>query len=58
LDCLGVALNTPFGQTDVAMATNPEILQKIVDVPILPGLTEDMTELPPAWGRMVESAAQ
>jgi len=58
LVCLGIALNTPFRQTDVAMATNPEILQKIVDVPILPGLTADMTELPLAWRRMVESAAQ
>ena len=58
LACLGVALNAPFGQTDVAVATNAEILRKIVDVPILPGLTEDMTELPPAWGRIVESAAQ
>lgn len=57
LDCLGVALNTPFGQTDVAMATNAEILQKIVDVPILPGLMGEMTELPLTWRRLIDSAA-
>lgn len=53
LHCLGVALNSPFGEPDVAVATNAEILEKIVDVPILPGLTEDMTKLPPSWNQII-----
>ena len=55
LRCVGVALNGPFGETDVAVATNAEILEKIVDVPILPELVEHMTELPPAWSQLIES---
>ncbi len=55
LRCVGVALNSPFGETDPAVATNAEILGKIVDVPILPGLVENMTELPPAWSQIIGS---
>jgi hypothetical protein len=49
----GVALSSPFGETDVAVATNAEILEKIVDVPIFPGLSEGMTELPASWGQII-----
>jgi dethiobiotin synthetase len=53
LRCIGVVLNSAFGATDVAVVTNAEILEKIVDVPILPRLTEDMTELPPSWSQLI-----
>ncbi len=53
LRCAGVALNNPFGEPDVAVATNAEILEKILDVPILPELAEDMTELPACWSQII-----
>ncbi len=51
--CLGAALNTPEGPADLASSTNAEVLRRIVDVPILPGLTPAMTELPPDWAEIL-----
>jgi len=55
LPCAGIVLNELPGATDIATATNADILQEIMDVPLLPGLLEDMDELPPGWRRMMDS---
>jgi len=55
LPCAGIVLNELPGATDIATATNAEILQEIMDIPLLPGLLEDMNELPPSWRRMMDS---
>jgi len=47
-------LNNLFGEPAVAVATNAEILEKILDIPILPELEEDMTELPASWSQIIE----
>jgi dethiobiotin synthetase len=56
LHCAGIVLNELPGAIDVATATNADILQEIVDVPLLPGLLDNMKELPPGWRRMMDSA--
>ncbi len=58
LSCAGVVLNELPGADDIATATNPDILREIVKVPILPGLTENMSELPPSWREVLDSAVQ
>jgi dethiobiotin synthetase len=49
--CAGVVLNPLAGSTDIASATNAEVLGKIIDLPILPMLSEELTELPENWCR-------
>ena len=51
--CLGVALNPGGGLVDIASNTNREILSKIIDVPILSGLTSDSPELPLEWQQVL-----
>jgi dethiobiotin synthetase len=57
LKCAGVSLNSPLGPTDVAVASNAKILKSILDVPVLTGLTENVTELPADWKPMIDSAS-
>ena len=51
----GVVLNELHDVADVATTTNAEILQQIVNVIVLPGLTADMSELPANWRRIMDS---
>jgi dethiobiotin synthetase len=55
LRCVGVVLNTPPESDDVAARSNADILQKIIDVPVLPGLTEKMPEFPSNWAPIFDS---
>jgi len=55
LHCAGIALNSQLGETNVAVATNAQILEKIADIPVLTGLTENMSQLPADWRRTIES---
>ncbi len=55
LQCAGVCLNSPMGSTDVAVVTNAKVLDQILDVPVLNGLTENVSELPADWRRMIDS---
>ena len=55
LQCAGISLNSPLGNTDVAVATNAQVLDQIVDVPVLNGLTENVSALPDDWRRMIDS---
>ena len=49
LICAGVVLNETPGLADIASNTNAEILKQILDIPILPMLAEEATELTPDW---------
>lgn len=57
LQCAGVALNSPREQNGIAPATNARILEKILDVPLLTGLTENPLELPADWQRVICSTS-
>jgi len=55
LRCLGLVLNrAPAGFIgDAATLTNADILRKILDIPVLGGLGENLTELPTDWRVML-----
>lgn len=53
LHCAGVALNEIPVAHDLATATNADVLRELLDVPILPALNEQMSELPPLWRQAV-----
>jgi hypothetical protein len=46
---VGLVLNNTQKSGDIASLTNADILEKIVDVPLLSGLGENLTELPADW---------
>jgi len=53
---LGVALmSAPGMNDDIATVTNADILIKILNVPLLSRLGENLKELPIDWRRMVDS---
>ena len=54
LKCAGLVLNNPSGQEDIAVSTNLDILRRIVGVPVVSGLTENMSKLPLEWGQIIE----
>lgn len=56
LRCLGVALIAAPGTSDIAAATNADILKRILNVPLLGGLGENLIELPADWRFMIRSA--
>ena len=56
LPCAGVVLNGMPEESDIAAMTNLDILKKIIDPPLLSGLTENLNELPVAWRLMIDSA--
>jgi len=55
LPCVGVVLNGPPDPSDIAAVTNLDILRKIVDPPLLSGLTENLVQLPADWRFMIDS---
>jgi dethiobiotin synthetase len=56
LRCVGFVLNDAQETDDIAALTNADILRKILDVPVLGGLGESLTELPTDWQLMLDSA--
>src|SRR5947208_3160418 len=48
----------PGMNDDIATATNADILIKILNVPLLPKLGENLKELPLDWRRMVDSTRE
>ena len=58
LKCVGLVLNSTQTTSDIAALTNADILKCILDVPLLAGLGENLTELPVDWRLMIESTAQ
>ena len=55
LRCVGLVLNSAQETGGIAALTNADILNKILDVPILGGLGENLTELPADWQFMLHS---
>jgi len=55
LRCVGLVLNCAQETGDIAALTNADILEKILDVPLLCGLGENLTELPAEWRLMLDS---
>ncbi len=55
LRCVGVILNGISVGSDIAVVTNVEILKKILGVPLLGGLGENLMELPTDWRLMIDS---
>jgi dethiobiotin synthetase len=58
LGCLGLVLNNLEETDDIAALTNPDILKKILDIPLLSGLGENLTQLPDDWRHMIESTVK
>jgi dethiobiotin synthetase len=58
LKCVGLVLNSTETTSDIAALTNADILKRILDVPLLDGLGENLTELPVDWRLMLESTTQ
>jgi dethiobiotin synthetase len=56
LPCLAVVLNGVPVPGDVAALTNADILKRILNVPLLVGLGENLMELPGDWRLMLDSA--
>ena len=55
LRCLSVALIAAPGTSDIAAATNADILKRILNVPVLDGLGENLMELPAGWRFIINS---
>jgi dethiobiotin synthetase len=55
LRCVGLVLNNAQETGDIAAMTNADILKEILDVPLLCGLGENLTELPTDWRLILDS---
>lgn len=55
LQCAGIVLNSVAAPTDIAASTNADILKRILEVPVLAGLGENLTELPVDWRLMLDT---
>jgi dethiobiotin synthetase len=53
--CVGVALNGLPDTSDIAAVTNADVLKKILSVPLLSALGENLMELPVDWRLMIDS---
>jgi dethiobiotin synthetase len=54
LCCVGVVLNDPIGDRGLAATSNADILRRIIDVPLVGGLSEKFGELGPEWAAILE----
>jgi dethiobiotin synthetase len=58
LRCAGLVLNSTEMTSDIAALTNADILKRILKVPLLAGLGENLTELPVDWRLMLDSTGE
>jgi dethiobiotin synthetase len=58
LRCVGLVLNSVDPSSDIAASTNADVLKRILDVPLLAGLGENLTQLPDDWRLILEAARQ
>jgi dethiobiotin synthetase len=58
LRCVGLVLNSTEMASDIAGLTNADILNQILNVPLLAGLGENLTELPVDWRLMLDSTRE
>jgi dethiobiotin synthetase len=54
LRCVGLVLNSTEMANDIAALTSADILKRILDVPLLAGLGENLTQLPVDWRLMLD----
>jgi dethiobiotin synthetase len=55
LRCVGLVLNSTEIASDIAALANADILKRILNIPLLPELGENLMELPVGWRLMLES---
>jgi dethiobiotin synthetase len=55
LRCVGLVLNSVTMMSDVASLTNADILKRILNIPLLSGLGENLTQLPSDWRLVLDS---
>jgi dethiobiotin synthetase len=55
LRCVGLVLNSVAMMSDVASLTNADILKRILNIPLLSGLGENLTQLPSDWRLVLDS---
>jgi dethiobiotin synthetase len=55
LRCVGLVLNGVPNTSDIAAVSNADILKKILNVPLISGLGENLMELPADWRLMMDS---
>jgi dethiobiotin synthetase len=55
LRCVGLVLNEAQETADIAALTNADVLKKILGVPLLCALRENLTELPADWRFTLDS---
>jgi dethiobiotin synthetase len=55
LRCVGLVLNSVATTSDVAALTNAEVLERILNVPLLAGLGENLMQLPSDWRLALDS---
>ena len=53
LECAGVVLNSMSNLSDVATQTNEDVLRRILNVPLLPNLSDSTSVLPEEWNSVV-----
>jgi len=58
LQCVGLVLNSTEMASDIAALTNADILKRTLNVPVLPGLGENLAELPVDWRLMLDSTRE
>ena len=58
LRCVGLVLNSTETANDIAALTNADILKRVLDVPPLAGLGENLMELPVDWRLMLDSTTK
>jgi dethiobiotin synthetase len=58
LRCLGLVLHNLHETDEIAALTNPDILKRILDVPLLDGLGENLTQVPADWRYIIDSAVE
>jgi dethiobiotin synthetase len=55
LRCVGLVLNSVAMMSDVASLTNADILKRILNIPLLSRLGENLTQLPSDWRLVLDS---
>jgi dethiobiotin synthetase len=58
LRCVGLVLNSTESASDVAALTNADILKRVLNIPLLSGLGENLTQLPVDWRLMLDSTKE
>jgi dethiobiotin synthetase len=58
LQCVGLVLNSVGMTSDVAALTNADVLRRILNIPLLAALGENLMQLPIDWRVMLDSTRE